>query len=94
MKNLFVLALLCVVGAVTAQVYCPNPPGQTEIPSSPCCGGDTGVTGLAVFVREYFLIMQLDCMLDIFFDALLFDDEVLEFYVYVSGPEFEQLCSK
>ena len=45
-------------------------------------------------MKTYFELMQIDCMLDIFFDALMFDDEVLEFYTYVSGPEFEELCSK
>lgn len=44
-------------------------------------------------MRAYFEeTMQIDCMLDIFFDALMFDDEVLDFYSYVSGPEFEELC--
>jgi hypothetical protein len=94
MKNLLVITLLCAIGAASAQVYCPDAPGLLEIPSSTCCGGADGITGLAVFLREYFLLMQLDCMLDIFFDALLFDDEVLDFYIYVSSNEFEQLCSE
>lgn len=66
--------------------------GDLAIPTSDCCGGEK--MGLGLFMKAYFELMQIDCMIDIFFDALMFDDEVLEFYTYVSGPEFEQLCSK
>lgn len=61
-----------------------------SIPTSECCSAEK--IGLGLFMRSYFELMQIDCMLDIFFDALMFDAEVLDFYQYLSGPEFEKLC--
>lgn len=95
MKHILTFTLLlCLSAPALAQVWCRYPPGATAIPPSHCCGDLEGTHGLAKFLREYFELMQIDCMLDIFFDALMFDDEVLEFYLYVSGDEFEELCRK
>lgn len=35
--------------------------------------------------------MDLECKLNIFFDAVITDPEVTEFFNYITGPEFRQI---
>lgn len=89
MKLLVLLSLSSLFVAARAQVNCLNP-GSVEIPYSPCCDQVPGV-GLAGALNDFFNLMDLKCKVDMFFDAVLTDPDMLAFFNYVTGPEFQGL---
>ena len=89
MKFLVFLAVVCLATVANAQVRCLNP-GSLIIPPSPCCNQVAG-QGLAGALGGFFDLMDIECKLDIFFDAVITDPEVTEFFNYITGPEFRQM---
>lgn len=93
MKLIFVLAVVCLLASSTdAQVRCLNP-GSLEIPPSPCCGQMPN-QGLAGALGAFFNLMDLECKINMFFDAILTDPDMLAFFNYITGPEFRVLIRK
>lgn len=89
MKLLAVIAIACLLAGAEAQVRCLNP-GSLIIPVSPCCNQVAG-QGLAGAVSAFFDLMDLECKINMFFDAVLNDSDMLDFFNYITGPEFRQL---
>ncbi|CRL00426.1 CLUMA_CG013692, isoform A [Clunio marinus] len=89
MKILIALALACFAVTANAQVRCLNP-GSLEIPPSPCCG-QLHHQGLAGALGNMFNLMDIECKVNMFFDAILTDPDMLAFFNYITGPEFRVL---
>lgn len=89
MKFFVLLALSCMAATASAQVHCLNP-GSVIIPPSPCCGQMQG-QGLAGAVGGFFDLLDLECKLNIFFDRIITDPDVLAFFNYITGPEFREI---
>lgn len=89
MKFLVLLALSCMAVSANAQVHCLNP-GSVFIPASPCCNQVQGY-GLAGALGGFFDLLDLECKLNIFFDRIITDPDVLEFFNYITGPEFREI---
>jgi Insect allergen related repeat, nitrile-specifier detoxification len=89
MKSLILLGLVGLFAATNAQVVCLNP-GSVIIPTSDCCGQIQG-QGLGGAMAEFFTLLDLECKLNIFFNAIITDPEVTEFFNYITGPEFTAL---
>jgi Insect allergen related repeat, nitrile-specifier detoxification len=89
MKSLIVLAVVCFFAGAEAQVRCLNP-GSLIIPVSPCCNQVQG-QGLSGAASAFFDLMDLECKINMFFDAVLNDPDMLEFFNYITGPEFQKL---
>lgn len=89
MKLLILVAVVAVFAGAEAQVRCRNP-GSLIIPVSPCCNQVEG-QGLAGAVSAFFDLMDLECKINMFFDAVLTDPDMLDFFNYITGPEFRQL---
>lgn len=86
MKFLALLAVVCVFAGAEAQVRCRNP-GSVEIPISPCCDQVAG-RGLGGALNQFFNLMDLECKINMFFQAIIDDPDMLEFFNYITGPEF------
>lgn len=93
-ENVFVAFLAIWSLAAAHGPHCANFVSDLEIPSSKYCGGIDGEQGIAVAMRKLFELIPLECMLDIFFDAIVMDKEVNEFFNYITGSEFRQMISK
>lgn len=89
MKFLVSLAILGFIASANAQVHCTNP-GSVLIPASVCCNQVAG-QGLGGAMAGFFDLMDLECKLNIFFDRIITDPDVLEFFNYITGPEFREL---
>lgn len=89
MKFLVLIAVVCLVAGAEAQVRCRNP-GSLEIPIGPCCNQVKG-RGLGGALNEFFNLMDLECKINMFFDAILNDSDMLDFFNYITGPEFRKL---
>lgn len=89
MKLVVILAVVCCAAVAQAQVHCLNP-GSLLIPASPCCNQVEG-QGLAGALGAFFDLMDLECKLNMFFDRVITDPDVLAFFNYITGPEFRAL---
>lgn len=90
MKLLVLGAIACLfVSTTNAQVRCLNP-GSLIIPPAVCCG-QMPQAGLAGALGNMFNLMDLECKVNMFFDAVINDPDMLDFFNYITGPEFQAL---
>jgi hypothetical protein len=93
-EKVFVVFLAIWSSAAAYGPLCKDFQSDLVIPSSTYCGGRNGEQGIAVAMRKLFEFIPLECLLDIFFDAIVMDKEVNEFFNYITGPEFHGLICK
>ena len=89
MKFLVIIAAFCAFTSAAMPKQCHNP-GSLIIPTSPCCNQVHG-QGLAGAVSAFFDLMDLECKVNMFFDAIVNDSDMLDFFNYITGPEFRVL---
>jgi hypothetical protein len=78
MKSLIVFGLLCFLAvSVNSQVFCQNP-GSLDIPVGPCCNQIPG-RGLGGAVNGMLDLMDLECMVNMYFDRIITYPEMTEF---------------
>lgn len=47
--------------------------------------------GLSGALGAFFDLLDLECKLNIFFDRIITDPDVLAFFMYITGPEFREI---
>lgn len=78
MKSLLMFGILCSFGVFTnAQVFCKNF-GSLQFPVGPCCDQTPG-EGLGGALNEMIDLMDLKCMVNMYFDRIISDRDMKEF---------------
>lgn len=78
MKAVEILGVICLAAVlVEGQVRCRNP-GSLDIPVGPCCNQIPG-RGLGGAVNNIMELMDIDCKVNLFFDAVVRDPDMLAF---------------
>lgn len=78
MKIVEVLGLLCLAAVIVeGQVRCRNP-GSLDFPVGPCCNQIPG-RGLGGAMNNIMDLNDLECKVNMFFDAVLTDADMLAF---------------